>query len=70
MKSLENPFSNPNKKIKLKIPSTLHSWNGKAPIRGRRQAFLEGWKSRKNKTVANLQFIEILDPLRTWPSPS
>jgi hypothetical protein len=47
------PFSNPNKKENLKIPPTLPSWNGKAPIRGRRLAFLEGFRSRKNKTVAN-----------------
>jgi hypothetical protein len=60
----------------MKIPQTAHSWNGKAPIGGRHLAFLaflaflEGLKSKKNKTVAILRFIEMPDPLRTWPSPS
>jgi hypothetical protein len=63
-------LSNASKDENLKIPPTVHSWNGKAPIRGRRLAFLEGFKSRKNKTIANLQFMEMPDPLRTWPGPS
>jgi hypothetical protein len=57
-------------KRKFENSPDRHSWNGKAPIGGRRQAFLEGFRSRKNKTAANLQFIEMPDPLRTWPSPS
>jgi hypothetical protein len=30
----------------------------------------EGFNSRKNKTVVNLQFIKMSDPLWTWPGPS